>query len=95
MTRLSPSLQPIVDLELKKGNKVFRIDKPAGSKCPYAIIFKFPLHFQEIKESLTLSSVVEEWENKDPHYPLERGFFCNETQHSIAGPSSGEFSGRK
>ena len=91
MTRLSPSLQPIVDLELIKGNKVLRIDEPAGSRCPYAIVFKFPLHFQEIKESLTLSSSVEEWENKDPHYPIERGFFCNETEHSITGPSSAEF----
>ncbi len=92
MTRIRPSLQLIVDLELQKGNKVLRIDEPAGSKCPCSIVFKFPLHFQEIKESLALSSAVEEWGNKDPHYPIERGFFCNETQHSIAGPTSGEFS---
>lgn len=88
MTRLSPSLKPIFDLELKKGNEVLRIDEPAGSNCPYAIIFKFPLHFQEIKDLVHPLPNVEEWENKDPHYPLERGFFCNESHHSIAGPTS-------
>jgi len=86
MKKLSKNLIPIYNLELKAGNRVLRIDEPAGTKCPLAVIFEYPLHFEQISNELTLSSSVRRWENKDPHYPLEEGVVCEETGHVVAGP---------
>lgn len=86
MTSLSNDLVPIYDLELKLGNKVLRTDSPAGTICPLAIIFRDPLHFEEIK-SLKLPASVTKWTNDDPHYPLETGFSSSVSKHAIAGPT--------
>jgi len=88
MKRLSPLLQPIYNLELGLGNTVDRIDEPAGTKCPLAVVFKKPFHFTEIKARLKLAAEVSEWENSDPHYPLEKGFVCKQTQHVISAPKA-------
>ena len=81
---LSKAIRPIYELELSMGNLVERIDRPAGSKCPLAIIFKHELHIDEIKK-MGLPSVTY-WENYDPHYPIECGYFCESTRHAVAGP---------
>lgn len=86
MRRLSENLLPIYNLELQTGNEVSRIDEPAGSDCPLAIIFKQPLHLEKIKEVLKLTSSVRRWENRDEHYPLEAGFVCDETKQVLDGP---------
>ena len=86
MKSLSKHLNPIVELELKLGNAVVRIDEPGGTHCPLAVVFNHPLHFYEIRKKLVLDEVVEMRENRDPHYDLEAGFVCRETGHIVVGP---------
>jgi len=84
--KLSTNLRAIYDLELSLGNTVIRVDEPAGSLCPLAIIFKNRLHKTEIESTLSLPQSVKWWENHDPHYSIEGGYGCDETGHAIAGP---------
>ena len=84
--KLCETLSTIYNLEISLGNEVESLDSPAGTKCPYAVNFRNKLHFDEIKKQLNLSSSVEQWTNRDKHYPSQKGYFCNEYKHSIAGP---------
>jgi hypothetical protein len=84
---LSADLRPIYDLELHLGNEVVRVDRPAGSACPLAVICRDPLHFAEIKKRLSLPESVSRWSNDDAHYPSEAGFSSSVSGHAIAGPS--------
>ena len=86
MERLSPNLQPILALEHKLGNIVVRIDEPAGSDCPLAVVFREPLHFLEAEEAGLISNQVHSWQSSDPHYPSEAGFVCLRTKHALVGP---------
>lgn len=86
MRHLSPFLQPIYRLEISLENEVLRVDEPAGTKCPLAVVFKKPLHLEEISTKLSIPQEVEQWENVDPHYPKERGFRCKRTSHALSGP---------
>ena len=86
MQQLSDDLVLIYNYELSKGNEVLRVAENAWSECPLAIIFKYPLHFEEIAGDLKLPETVELWENRDTHYDLEKGFVCRKSQHSLAGP---------
>jgi hypothetical protein len=86
MTTLSKDLQPIYQLELESGNEVARIDEPAGTECPYAVIFKHPLHRTRIDAELQLSTSVKYWESRHPYYPMEAGFRSDISGHSVAGP---------
>lgn len=90
MTKLCPSLQPILALELQLGNEIARVDEPAGTECPFAIILRLPIHRTEIESSLRLGSDVEFWECTDRHYPQEAGYFSTVSRHSIAGPLASE-----
>lgn len=83
---LSALLQPILDYEVRRGNRVVRVDKPAGSNCPLAVIFSSQLDIQGYLREHKLSGGVRTWENKDEHYPLEAGYFCESTHHAVAGP---------
>lgn len=87
---LSKKLQPIVDFEIGRGNRVERVDRPAGSNCPLAIIFVYPLDISGYTERHGLPKGVRTWENKDRHYPLEVGYFCEETHHAISGPTKAQ-----
>jgi hypothetical protein len=86
MTKLSKDLLPIYTLELDRGNEVARVDEPAGTNCPYAIIFKKPLHKNEIESELELPPSVQYWESRDAHYGKEAGYYSKETRHIVAGP---------
>ena len=88
MISLSENLIPIHDYELSLGNEVLRRDENMWSKCPLDVVFKDPLHFEEIRRDLHLPTSVEYWENHDTHYDLEAGFMCKETGHSLSGPLS-------
>lgn len=84
--KLAPNLQAIYDLELSLGNSLDRVEEPAGDRCPLAIIFKRPMHKARIESTLSLPSIVKWWECRDPHYPIQGGYACEETHHAIAGP---------
>lgn len=86
MDDLSEVLLPIYQYEISKGNQVERVDRPAGSNCPLAIVFRMPLDvagFIALKGSPLEAKL---WENRDRHYPLEKGFVCQRTRQAIAGP---------
>ena len=84
--QLCSDLLPIYKLELSLGNVIERVESPAGTKCPYAVVFKKRLNHKKIKELLTLPNSVFKWDNKDHHYELESGYGCEKTKHGIAGP---------
>ncbi len=86
MSTLSHDLFPIYQFELDRGNEVERVDEPAGTNCPYAVVLKKPLHKGEIERTLDLLPSVKYWESRDPHYPKEAGYRSETTGHSIAGP---------
>lgn len=86
MKGLSKNLRPLYELELEHGNVVERVDAPAGTECPLAVIFENPLHFEEAETQGVKRSAVSCWENVDPHYPRERGYLCEETRQVLAGP---------
>ncbi len=83
---LSKVLKPIVDYELQNGNEIERIDRPAGTKCPLAIVFKKPLDFSGYEKLYGKPSGVDKWENRDRHYDLEAGYVCEKTRQAMAGP---------
>lgn len=83
---LSDDLLPIYQLEIGLGNEVARIDELEGSACPLAVIFRQPLHFDEIRKAITLPSSVRYWESRDGHYPMEAGYACAKTGHALAAP---------
>ena len=89
MIKLSKDLLPIYELELALGNELDRIDEPAGSKCPYAIVFKYPLHKREIDSTLILTSHVRYGETHDSHYGLDTHYFSDESRHAVIGPLPG------
>lgn len=83
---LSERLKPLVDFELLRGNEIVRVDRPAGTKCPMAVIFQKPLDFNGYKEKHGEPAGVDRWKNRDRHYPLESGYVCEKTRQAIAGP---------
>ena len=86
LQKLSKNLKPIYEAELALGNIVTRIDEPAGTNSPLAVVFKSPLHKGEISSNLTISPLVRWWESRDPHYEIEGGYACDDTRHIVSGP---------
>jgi hypothetical protein len=86
MLKLSQDLLPLYQLELNRGNEVKRVDEPAGTECPYGVIFKEPLHKQEIESELCLVESVKYWESRDWHYEEQAQYYSEKTRHAIAGP---------
>jgi hypothetical protein len=68
------------------GNEVACVDEPAGTECPYQVLFKDALHKKEIESELQLPPSVLYWECRDPHYAIEAGYFSDVSKHSVAGP---------
>jgi hypothetical protein len=83
---LSKRLRSILEYETARGNMVVRLDQPAGSRCPLAVIFERPLDIAGFTAVHGLPDGVEIWENRDSHYPLEKGYLCEQTRHALAGP---------
>lgn len=83
---LSAELQPVVDFELRRGNRIERVDRPAGTRCALAVIFALPLDIAGFQASSQMPKGVKTWQNLDGHYPLEAGYVCEITRHAIAGP---------
>lgn len=83
---LAEDLRPILAFELARGNTVVRVDRPAGSLCPLAVILARPLDIVGFRASHDLPPSIDTWENHDSHYPLEAGCICERTRHALAGP---------
>jgi hypothetical protein len=83
---LSDDLRSIYELEIAIGNEVAYIAEPAGTDCPYAVIFKNALNVKAIESELNLPPTVRYWESRDPHYPIEAGYSSLESRHAVAGP---------
>ncbi|HSN90727.1 MAG TPA: hypothetical protein VLS93_05830 [Anaeromyxobacteraceae bacterium] len=85
---LCDHLRPVVELELRLGNMVKRVDAPAGSRCPLAVMFLDTLHRTEIERALRPSAPIGWLENSDPHYDLAgtAGYVCEEDRHFVYGP---------
>lgn len=83
---LSSTLKPIVDFELSIGNEIERIDRPAGTRCPLAVVFKKPLDFRGFEELNGKPKGIDRWENRDRHYDVESGYVCEKTRQAIAAP---------
>ncbi|MEW8214333.1 MAG: hypothetical protein AB2725_06415 [Candidatus Thiodiazotropha endolucinida] len=83
--RLCKTLQPILVLELSRGNFIESVDAPAGTNCPFAINLKKRIDHEAVSK-LSLANTVEKWENKGQHYPVQSGYGCSKYKHSIAGP---------
>jgi len=86
LEKLAPDLHAVFRLELALGNVVARVDEPAGSRSPFAIVFCQPLHKSEIYSKLELPTSVCWWESSDPHYEAEAGFVSDTSRHILAGP---------
>ena len=83
---LAKSLSAILAFELARGNTVIRVDRPAGTRCPLAVILARRLDIAGFKASHEFPDCVGTWENRDSHYPLEAGYICERTRHALAGP---------
>ncbi len=86
--KLSEDLRPIYDLEMSSGNSILRVDEPAGTLCPLAVVFAQPLKRGKILTELELSGDVVWHENDDPRYEVDgmAGFTSKKTRHFIYGP---------
>ena len=87
ITDLAESLRGVLAFELARGNTIVRVDRPAGSNCPLAVILARPLDVAGFKADHGLPADVDTWVNRDSHYPLEAGYFCERTHHALAGPT--------
>jgi hypothetical protein len=83
---ISNQLRPLLDFELSRGNGIERVDRPAGTRCPLAVILKKPLDFKGYADANGFPSGVSVWENRDAHYPIEAGYVCEKTNQALAGP---------
>jgi hypothetical protein len=83
---LSRNLQLIAQYELARGNEIERIDRPAGSASPLAVVFARPLDFDGFGKRHSLPPNVRTWSNRDRHYDLEDGYVCDSTHHVLSGP---------
>ena len=85
---LCEHLRPVVELELKLGNTIKRVDAPAGTRCPLAVVFVKPLHRSEIDRGVAPAEPVIWHESSDPHYEIggTAGYFCEEVRHFVYGP---------
>lgn len=86
--KLSSDLQAIYDHEIAEGNSVLRVDEPAGTLCPLAIVFVKPLNRSAILADINLDSSVTWHMNDDPHYEVNgmAGFTSSRSRQFVYGP---------
>lgn len=86
VSKLSADLVPIYEYEIGIGNCVKRVDYPAGTRCPLAVVFEKRLDIKGYLAKHGLPDQVEIWENRDSHYSIEKGYFSETSNHAISGP---------
>lgn len=78
-------IKMILTHEEKRGNKI-KEQSEGWSKANLVIDMEASLDV-DYANSLIVSGVkLRYWENDDSHYPLQKGFFCDECKQAIAGP---------
>lgn len=80
---ISANLHPLLDMELKLGNKIRYIARWLWTGHPNCVVMKYPLHFQEAKNIMDHSKVKYSlWEPclKDGG---SQEYYCLKTYHSI------------
>ncbi len=82
---LCESLQPILKLELARGNEIESINVMSWTNCSYAVNLKNKMDHASVS-NLALPETVQKWECQDSHYSLQSGYSCSKSKHSIAGP---------
>ena len=85
---ISDDIRAIVEYELDNGNEIVRVDQPAGTKCPVAVILKFPFRIRKSRADGVVSATVSWWEYEDAHYPADWscGFKSVKSSHAVAAP---------
>ena len=86
--KLSSDLLPIYEDEIARGNEVLRVDEPAGSLCPLAVVFRLPLERESARLNQSVGDDVYWHENADPHYEVDgmAGFASKKSRQFIYGP---------
>ena len=78
-------IQTILDHEEKNGNTIK--EKSEGwSKANLVIDMDRSLDIDFGNALIDSGMPLQYWENNDPHYSLQKGFFCKKSRQSIAGP---------
>jgi len=86
---LCAHLRPLVEAELRRGNRVTNIAEHAWTACDLDVSLEKPIDQEATEREIVPPSGVLYWENDDPHYPREAGYSCKACRHSFAGPKSG------
>jgi len=86
--KLSPDLRALYEDALATGNVVVRVDEPAGTLCPLAIVFGKPLIRSADGTPRALPPGVRWWENDDSHYEIQAGWQSETSRHILAAPLS-------
>ena len=88
--KLCSHLRPLYEAELGQANAVERVDEPAGSRCPLAVVFQEPLHREILENAIVLTPVVRWVESGDKHYEARgtAGYLCEESRQYVYGPLS-------
>lgn len=86
--KLSADLQPLYDMELEAGNSVVRVDEPAGTLCPLAIVMKNPIDKDRLGKCVQSIPSIFWHENNDQHYEAHGmgGYTSTESRQFLYGP---------
>lgn len=86
--KLDPVLLAIFDIEIAGGNQVARVDEPAGTLSPLAVVFKNRLNRSRIEESIKVPDHIVWHENDDQHYEINGmgGYASKSTHQFVYGP---------
>jgi hypothetical protein len=86
--KLSTDLVQIYDWALQEDNVVLRVDEPAGTACPLAVVFTKPIIRADVEAALALSASVFWHESADQHYEVNgmAGFASRASHQFVYGP---------
>ena len=76
----------ILNYEVSTGNSIVSIDNDAWTNAKLVITLKKPANNNYIDNTFKNNNSVEYWENKDTHYPVQKGYICKKCKCAIASP---------
>jgi hypothetical protein len=84
--KLCEHLKPILDSEVTRGNTIREVEEDAWTNAIFVVNMKEKLDLEKDQSLVNSYLFVKSHENTDPHFELQRGFYCSKCKHSIAGP---------